>query len=370
MAVYLDCAATTPIDARVQAAVGRCLEQTFGNAGSPHAHGRDARRLAEQARDQLAAAAGCGRGEVVFTSGATESNNLAILGLAEFGRQAGKRHLVSTAIEHTAVLEPLRQLERQGFSLSLVAPSVGGQVDAAEVAAAVREDTLLVSVMQVNNETGVRQPTDEIARALADHPCYLHVDAAQGFGKQVVGSPRIDLLSISGHKIHAPKGIGALVVRRRGRERAPLAPLMFGGGQELGLRPGTLPVQNVVGLGLAAELAATEGAAREVRCREFGEKLLAGLASLQPLRNGDPRECVPHIANLSFPGLDATEVIDRWAELVAVSDGAACTTESKTCSHVLTAMGLSPERIDGAIRLSWCHSTELPDLAQMVARLS
>ncbi len=369
--IYLDCAATTPIDPRVREAMLGCLDELFGNAGSrTHQHGLAARRMAEQARDQVAQAAGCGRGEVVFTSGATESNNLAILGLAAHGRVVGARHLVSTAIEHRAVLEPLQRLQQQGFELTLVPVGAGGRVCVEDVIAAVRDDTLLVSVMQVNNETGVVQPVAEIAERLGTHSAYLHVDAAQGFGKLALTHTRVDMLSLSGHKIHAPKGVGALVARRRGRVRPPLEPLMVGGGQELGLRPGTLPVAQVVGLGCAAELASREADQRAARCEEFRLRLLAGLAPLQPQQNGDERHCVPGVINLSLLGRDAEQVMENWRELVSISDGAACTSESQVCSHVLTAMGLSAERIDGAVRLSWCHTTELPDLEQMVERLA
>src|SRR5687767_6552727 len=203
MAAYLDCAATTPIDPRVRDEVLRYLDEEWGNAGSrTHEYGRRARRAVERARDRVAAVVAAGRGEVVFTSGATESNNLAILGLAEEGGRIGKRHVVSTMIEHPAVLEPLRVLERRGFAVTLVPPGPGGWVDPKGVSQAVRNDTLLVSVMHVNNETGVIQPVEEIARLLGDHDAYLHVDAAQSFGKEFAAlrNARVDLISVSGHK--------------------------------------------------------------------------------------------------------------------------------------------------------------------------
>ena len=366
---YLDCAATTPPDPRVVDAVVRYLSVEFGNAGSrTHALGRSARRATERARDQVAAVVGATRGEVVFTSGATESNNLAILGLAEYGRQDGKRHLVSTRIEHHAVLEPLHALERQGFELTLVAPNRGGWVEPAAVRAAVRDDTLLVSVMHVNNETGVIQPVEEIAALMHDQAAYLHVDAAQSFGKVLppLRNQRIDLISVSGHKVHAPKGVGALIARRRGVERPPIQPLMFGGGQELGLRPGTLPVHLIVGLGLAAELAASEAQQRAEACRQFRSELLSALAPLNPVFAGDQDRVVPHIVNLSFPRLDSDEVIEALADHVAISSGAACTSQSYTCSHVLGAMGLGEAQSSGALRLSWCHITEQVDWAPVV----
>ena len=360
MAVYLDCAATTPIDPRVAEYVTRMLVDDFGNAGSrTHALGRSARRAVEHARDQVAAAVGAGRGEVVFTSGATESNNLAILGLADHGARSGRTHLVSTQIEHHAVLEPLHELERRGFQLTLVAPGRGGRIDPQAVRAAVRDDTLLVSVMHVNNETGVIQPVQEVAAALGDHPAYFHVDAAQSFGKlpTPLRDPRVDLISISGHKVHAPKGVGALVARRRGGGRPPLQPLMYGGGQEFGMRPGTLPVHLVAGMGLAAELATAESGPRAEACRRFRTELLTSLAPLGPLFAGDQEQVIPHIVNLSFPGLDSDDVIDSLGEWVAISNGAACTSQSYTCSHVLSSMRLDEPQIAGALRFSWCHMT-------------
>jgi cysteine desulfurase len=371
-AVYLDCAATTPIDPRVRDVVLRYLEEEFGNAGSrTHDFGANARRAVERARDQVAAVAGASRGDVVFTSGATESNNLALLGLAAQGRAAGRLHLVATQIEHHAVLEPLRALAARGFRLTLVEPRPDGWVEPEAVAEALEEDTLLVSVMHVNNETGVRQPLREIAARLDGHPAFFHVDAAQGFGRDLdaLRHPRIDLVSVSGHKLHAPKGVGALIARRRGSERPPLAPLLHGGGQELGLRPGTLPVALIAGLGEAAERALAEAESRAARCRELRALILAGLAPLRPELNGDPARALPHILSLSFPGLGADAVIEAWQGLAEVSDGAACTTQSRTCSHVLAAMELSQERRDGAVRLSWCHLTPLPPLDSMVEAL-
>jgi cysteine desulfurase len=368
-AIYLDCAATTPLDPRVRVEVSRWLGDDFGNAGSrTHARGLRAREAVERARDRVAAVVGASRGDVVFTSGATESNNLAILGLVAHGEATGRRHVVSTAIEHHAVLEPLAQLERRGFTVERLAPEAGGVVDADAVARALRPDTLLVSVMHVNNETGVVLPIEAIAERLAGTGVFLHVDAAQGFGKvlEPLRHARIDLMSVSGHKIHAPQGIGALIARRRDGARPPLVPLMHGGGQERGLRPGTLPVHLIAGLGLAAELAAAEADQRERRCRAFRIRLLDGLAPLQAVINGDPARSVPHIVNLSIPGIDAEAAIEAWEDLVEVSHGAACTSQRASCSHVLDAMRLAGSREEGALRLSWCHDTAFPDGPAMV----
>lgn len=372
MAVYLDCAATSPLDPRVGEEVLRFLQDEFGNAGSrTHEYGVRARRGVEQARDAVAAALGAARGDVIFTSGATESNNLAILGLETHGRRTGRMHLVSTRIEHHAVLEPLAELERRGFEVTLLPPTPGGWVEPEAVRGALRPDTLLVSVMHVNNETGIAQPLREIAEVLGDHPAYLHSDAAQGFGKDIatLRDSRIDLISVSGHKMCAPKGIGALLMRRRNGERPPVEPLMFGGGQERGIRPGTLPAPLIVGLGKAAELAIAEADVRTEKAEAFRRRLLDGLAPLGPEVNGDVARALPYVVNLSIPGYTAETVMEAWGELVAISDGAACTSQSATCSHVLSAMGLKGERIEGAVRISWCHLSEPPDVEAMVRAL-
>jgi cysteine desulfurase len=368
--IYLDCAATTPLDPRVRAEVVLCLDEDFGNAGSrTHEYGQRARAAVERARDRVAAAAGASRGDVVFTSGATEANNLAILGLAA-GAGERQRHVVSTAIEHHAVLEPLAMLERRGFEIDRIAPDAGGRVRAEDVLAAVRADTLLVSVMHVNNETGVVQPAEEIADGLerVGASAFLHVDAAQGFGRELTGlrHRRIDLVSLSGHKLCGPKGVGALIARRRDGRRPPLEPLTYGGGQERGWRPGTLAVPLIAGLGRAAQLAAQEHGDRMRQALAFRLRLLEGLAPLEPAVNGDQANAVPHILNLAVPGLDAEALIDAWRDLVAISPGAACSSQSYTCSHVLGAMRLPAWRTDGAVRLSWCHLTPAPDAGAMV----
>lgn len=369
MPVYLDCAATTPIDPRVRDEVVFYLDPEFGNAGSrTHDYGHRARNAVESARDRVAALAGCGRGDVFFTSGATESNNLAILGLAEHGGATGRRHIVTTRIEHHAVLEPVTRLQRQGFEVTWIDPTPGGWVEPDAIAAALRPDTLLVSAMHANNETGILQPIEQIADSLADHPAFLHVDAAQTFGKLIdpLRHPRIDLLSASAHKLFAPKGVGALIARRRDGVRPPLKPLLFGGGQERGLRPGTLPVHLIAGLGKAAELALSEAPDRQRCCALFRERLLAGLAPVRPVIHGDAARSISHIVNLSIPGFDSETLIETWRDYVAISDGAACTSQQYTCSHVLSAMQLHPEQAEGAVRLSWCHTTPLPDLHAMV----
>jgi cysteine desulfurase len=359
----------------VQTAVLRFMAEEFGNSGSrTHEYGNRAKVAVQNARDQVARAIGADREEVIFTSGATESNNLAILGLAAFGERSGRRHIISTQLEHKAVLEPLDSLRQRGFEVTLVASEPGGYVDPDRIRKALRVDTLLVSVMHVNNETGVAQPISEIAASLADHAAYLHVDAAQGFGKSndPLRNRRIDLVSVTAHKIYGPKGVGALIARRRGFERPPLTPLMFGGGQERGLRPGTLPVPLVIGLGLAAELADRDAAKRRKTCADFRTCLLNGLAPLEPKINGDQERVLPNTVSLSVPGLDSEAFILATKDLISVSNGSACTSQSYQPSHVLKAMGLETDRVKSTVRLSWCHLTphvNWPEVVTAVGRV-
>jgi cysteine desulfurase len=370
LSVYLDCNATTPIEPAVQAAVLRFMAEEFGNSGSrTHEYGNRAKVAVQNARDQVAKAIGADREEVVFTSGATESNNLAILGLAAVGERSGRRHIISTQLEHKAVLEPLESLRQRGFEVTLIQSEPGGYVDPDRIRKALRADTLLVSVMQVNNETGVAQPISEIAAGLIDHPAYLHVDAAQGFGKsnEPLRSRRIDLISLTAHKIYGPKGVGALIARRRMFERPPLTPLMFGGGQERGLRPGTLPVPLIVGLGLAAELGAKDAATRRKACEAYRTCVLKGLAPLEPDINGDQERVLPNTVSLSVPGLDSEAFMLATKGLIAVSNGSACTSQSYQPSHVLEAMGLEADRVKSTVRLSWCHLTPPVNWAEVVA---
>lgn len=370
---YLDCNATTPVDPAVLAEVVKYLQLEYGNAGSrTHGYGQRAKERVNRAREEVAAVVAAKPDEVVFTSGATESNNLAILGLEVAGQKMQRRHIVTTQIEHKAVLEPAERLRERGFDVTFVAPNSDGWVDPAEVADAVRPDTLLVSVMAANNETGVIQPIPEIVDRLRDHDTYIHVDAAQAFGKRVddLRDSRIDMISASGHKLYAPKGIGALIVRRRGYRRTPLTPLTLGGGQERGLRSGTLPVALIAGFAVAATAAVAEQQSRAAYCTELRDGLLQALVPLDAVVNGDPDRTMPHTLNFSVPGVDSEAAIVALKDIAAISNGSACTSQSYDPSHVLVAMKLPDARIQGALRISWSHLTERPDWAQITDRLA
>jgi cysteine desulfurase len=370
--VYLDCNATTPLDPRVRQVLLRYLDEEYGNEGSrTHEYGSAAKRAVQQARDQVAGVVDCKREEVLFTSGATESNNLAILGLVDFGVANNQRHIVSTMIEHKAVLEPLADLETRGFEVTYVKPQADGVVRAADILSALRPDTLLVTVMHVNNETGVIQPIDEISAGMSNHLAYLHVDAAQSFGKiaQALKNQRIDLISISGHKIYAPKGIGALITRRRGYEKVPLKPLMFGGGQERGIRPGTLPVALIAALGEAAALSVTESGKWMERCAFIKEAALKALLPLGGVPVGPDGAVISSTLNIRFPMLDSEALIVGLQGYAAISNGSACTSSSYKPSHVLKAMGMDDVGATRCVRLSWSHLTPDPDWKKIAERI-
>lgn len=370
--MYLDCNATTPLDPQVREVLVRYLTDEFGNEGSrTHEYGARAKQAVQRARDQVGALVGVKRDEVVFTSGATESNNLAILGLREAGHATGRKHLITTAIEHKAVLEPFEALERDGFEVTRLAVGAEGYVEPDALKAALRDDTLLVSIMQANNETGVLQPLKELASALEGHPAYFHTDAAQGFGKELesLRDPRIDMISVSGHKVFAPKGVGALITRRRGYERVPLKPLVYGGGQERGLRPGTLPVALIAALGEAAELAVRDNSARLARCKAIRDVALGAFSGLNFKLTGEQTRVMPHVLNVSFRGLDSEALIVALKDLIAISNGSACTSASYTPSHVLKAMGMTDDEANACVRISWCHMTPDVDWAAVAERI-
>ena len=362
---YFDFAATTPVDRRVAELMMRYLCEDFGNAGSrTHTYGVNARIAVETARAHVASLVSATDDEVIFTSGATEANNISTLGLAAHGERTGRRHIVTTAVEHKAVLEPMQHLAESGFDVTILPVGQGGVVDPDQLRAALRSDTLLVSVMHVNNETGVIQPLAELGEVMSEHTAFLHVDGAQGFGKELelLRIPRIDLISISGHKIYGPQGVGALVTRKRnGADRPPLQSLMFGGGQERGIRPGTVSVPLTVALGEAARLAADENVTRTEAATSTADALIEFVEASGGVVNGDRSRAIPQIVNASFQGLDSEAFIVATKAHVAISNGAACSSHAYERSHVLEAMGLEPWRVSGAVRFSFSHNSHAPD---------
>jgi cysteine desulfurase len=371
--IYLDYNATTPMDPRVlEAMIPWFL--TPSNAGSrTHVYGQRAKDAVENARRQVADLLGAKPEEVFFTSGATESNNIAILGLQAHAEKTGRKHIISTTIEHKAVLEPLARMKNLGFDVELAPVTRGGYVEPESIERLLRPETLLVSVMHANNETGVLQPVHEIVDVIARIPSrsspnggarpLFHTDAAQTFGKEVEAliSLKCDLLSISGHKIFGPQGIGALYIRRHGAQKRPVEALLCGGGQERGLRPGTVPVALAVGLGEAARIAAAEWKERRIAAESARSHLLKALTHIEHTINGDQTRSLPNVINISVHGIESEALMMAVTEEFAFSNGSACTASTYSPSHVLKAMGLSVEATDTAVRLSWGpHQTEIP----------
>jgi cysteine desulfurase len=375
--IYLDFQATTPTDPRAVEAMLPWFTEKFGNPGSAtHAYGLEAERAVETARAQLAALIGAEPRELVFTSGATESNNLALKGAARFQRKQARDpdfrdHIVTVATEHKCVLEAAKALERDGFRLTVLGVDGDGLVDPESVRRAVDDRTAIVSVMAANNEIGVIQPLREIAAICHDKGALLHTDAAQSVGKISfnVRELDIDLASISGHKMYGPKGIGALYVRRRPRAR--IAPQIDGGGQERGLRSGTLPTPLIVGFGAAAAFAQAEMTQEAIRLTHLRRRFLARIQKLVPgiLLNGDPERRLPGNLNLSFPNVNASDLMAACPG-VAVSSGSACSSAEIEPSYVLRALGFSDERAAASIRVGLGRMTteaELDRAADLLA---
>jgi len=377
--VYLDHAATTPVDARVAAKMAEVLTDPrwFGNSASEsHGYGEAAAGLIEQARAQVAAAVNAVPSEVIWTSGATESNNLGLWGVAHYYRDRG-RHLITVRTEHKAVLDPCRELQRRGWSVSYLAPDHNGLVDPALVQAALRADTVLVSVMHVNNEIGVIQDIAAIAAICAAHGAWLHVDAAQSMGKCELDFAALgaDLMSLSAHKAYGPKGVGALLMARA-RQRAggaaaiQLAPLQYGGGQEGGLRAGTLATHQIVGMGTAFELAAAAWRADLPRITRLQQRLWQGLCAIGGvLRNGDARRCVPHVLNVSFEGVEGESLLAAVRDEIAVSTGSACTSAIAEPSYVLRALGRDERLSESSLRFGLGRATSEADVDAAIAVL-
>lgn len=364
--VYLDYNATTPVAPEVAGAVMRCLSDTFGNPSSSHELGQRAAVIVTEARGSVARLIGAQAEEVIFTGCATEANNLTLLGVAR--ASTGKRHLVISAIEHPAVMAPAQQLEREGWALTVLPVDRFGRVSAADVQAALRPDTVLVSIMHANNEVGTLQPIREIAAVTRPRGVLLHTDAAQSAGKLPldVYALGVDLLTLAGHKFYAPKGVGALYVRRG----TPIARILFGADQERGLRPGTENVPAIAGLGAATELALAHlPMAARLRDRRdaLHQRLLAAIPDLH--LNGHPYERLPNSLHVSFPGVSGRALLHAARADVAASVGSACHSEHDAVSGVLAAMGCNATQARGAVRLSTGWPTTEEDIEQAAVAL-
>jgi cysteine desulfurase len=376
--IYLDYHATTPTDSRVVEAMLPFFSSVFGNPASlAHRFGWEANEAVERARGQVAAGIGAEAREIVFTSGATEANNLAVKGVAQALRRKGN-HLVTAATEHKSVLDPMRRLSREGWELTVIPCDSFGRVSAADVDRAITDRTVLVSIMAANNEVGSLNPIREIGRVCRDRGVYFHTDATQALGRILLDVRRdeIDLLSLSGHKIYGPKGIGALFVRRSDPQVRLLGQL-DGGGHERGLRSGTVPVPLVVGLGVAVQLAVEERDEESRRLQELRDALYRGIVERVPevRLNGHPVERLPGNLNLSFAYVDGEALMMAMRE-VAVSSGAACSSTEPEPSHVLLAMGLDEDSARASLRFGLGRFTTAEEIefaiesvASSVARL-
>lgn len=370
--LYLDYQATTPVDQRVMDAMIPFFTQSFGNPHSTsHAYGWEARDAVKVAREQVARMINAEPREVIFTSGATESNNMAIKGVGRFfaGR---KNHMIALKTEHKCVLESLKYMQRHDIDVTWLDVNSKGLVDLGEFAAAIRPDTALASVMLANNEIGVIQPLAEIGALCCERGIYLHTDAAQAAGKLSIDvqAMNIDLMSLSGHKMYGPMGIGALYVRRKPRVR--FEPLMDGGGQERTMRSGTLPAPLVVGFGKAAEIISDELEAETLRVKDMRDRLLKGLQECIPdtFLNGSEDARIAGNINIGFRGVDSELLMDLLKDHIALSSGSACTSTSVEPSYVLRAMGLSVEDAHSSVRMCVGRMTTSEEIEKSIAAIS
>ena len=368
--IYLDYNATTPIAPEVAEAMMPCLGPLFGNPSSSHIYGIEAKRAVERARNEVATMLGCTPGEVVFTSGGTEANNMALKGLA--GAADGSRdQIITSAIEHPAILEPCKALERQGFRVIILPVDGGGLVDPDDVARVLTDRTMLVSIMHANNEVGTLQPIAEIAALAHAHGALVHTDAAQTPGKELVcvDDLDVDLLSVAGHKLYAPKGVGALYVR----DGIRLAKFMLGAGHEMGRRASTENLLGIVGLGSASQLVTEHLPSYAAHMRAMRNRLETGLQRVGgDVRINGHKECrLPNTLSIGFRGINATDLLTKLEDSVAASAGAACHSDQVTVSGVLQAMGVPFEYARGTLRFSVGRNTteaEIDSTIQAVGR--
>lgn len=358
MSVYLDYNASTPLDNRVLEVMIDVYQKKYGNAESrTHDFGDAARQVIENSRQCVADLLKVKKDEVFFTSGATESDNIVIFGLQDYAKKTGKKHIITTAIEHKAVLEPLNVLETKGYKVTYVKPEASGKINADELLSHVCEDTLLVSVMHVNNETGIIQPVDIIGEELSKTDILFHIDAAQSFGKLVdeLRNTKYNMLSASAHKMYGPQGIGALIMRKKRYKLPPISPIMYGGSQEHGIRPGTVPAALIAGFGKACEIASLEYKNNLIKYQKIKDTIINMINSsgISYEINGDINNSISNTVNISFNGINSEALMLATKQFCAVSNGSACNSHSYKPSHVLSAMGFDIDRVESAIRISW-----------------
>ncbi len=374
MSIYLDYNASSPIAPGVLDTMIDVYRNNIGNADSrTHDFGNQANSIVERARKQVASLLGINSTEVIFTSGATESNNIAIQGLQEYAYNSGKNHIITSSIEHKAVLETVKALEKRGFEVDIVDPEATGRLDADKILSRVKDNTLLVSIMHVNNETGIIQPIQEIGQKLDGKNVLFHVDATQSCGKLVdeLRSAKYNMLSFSAHKLSGPQGIGVLVLRKQNYKFPPVKPIMFGGQQERGLRPGTLPVALIAGCGKACELAENNYKTNAAKLVSIKTQLinLLNQSGILYTFNGDQAVCVNNTLNICFKGVSSEALMISTKMYCGISNGSACNSKNYSHSYVLTAMGVPSENIDDSVRISWGPDTDIELLQKEFTRL-
>lgn len=362
MGIYLDNNSSSPIDERVLDVMVDVYLNSYGNADSrTHNHGEQARTIVENARKQVASLLEIDSSEVFFTSGSTESNNITIQGLEEYALKTNKKHIITSAIEHKSILETVNMMKKKGFEVDIVNPDLSGQINVQEILDKVRDDTLLVSVMHVNNETGIIQPVDRLGTELEKRNILFHVDATQSCGKLVdeIRNLKYNMLSFSAHKLKGPQGVGVLILKKKKYKLPPVKNIMYGGQQEGGIRPGTIPVALVAGCGKACEIAEKEYRENSHKCKSLKvilEELLKK-SNVNYHYNGAQQYCIDSSVNICFKGVMSEALMLSSKQYCSVSNGSACTSKSYSPSYVLEAMGIPTEDIENSIRISWGPET-------------
>ena len=363
MALYLDYNASSPLRKEVLDVMVDAYTHVIGNADSrTHSFGTNAQKFVQEKRHQIASVLNVDPTDLIFTSGSTESNNMAILGIAKWAKENGKTHIITTSMEHKAILEPLRRLEQQGFTVDYVNPGADGRVSVEDIVSRIQDQTALVSVMYVNSETGIIQPVQELGEILEDKQLYFHIDATQALGKlnNEIRHTKYNMMSMTAHKIGGPQGIGGFILKRgKDFKRPPIEPLMYGGPQERGYRPGTTPVALIAGFAEAVRLSEEEHDMMMRKCAAIKENFLQAIQGMDYQINGDPQYCLPTTINISFTGLDAEAAFLCLGDDFAFSNGSACNSGGHKLSYVLEAMGLDQKRRSEAIRLSWDGSVDV-----------
>lgn len=375
MSVYLDFNASAPIDERVLEVMISTYKNIIGNADSrTHDFGAAANKVVENARKRVAHILGISSSEVLFTSGSTESNNIAVQGLRDYAKKTEKKHIITTSIEHKSVLESAKALQKEGFEVDFLEPDSSGKISVERLKELVRTDTLLVSVMHVNNETGIIQPVSEIGEYLSDKNIYFHVDATQSFGKLVdeLKNLKYDMLSMSAHKISGPQGVGVLVLRKKNHKSPPVTGIMYGGQQERGIRPGTIPVALIAGLGKACILAEENYADNEIKCRHIKDEIIKILSEsgVSYEINGKPELCICSTLNICFHGVSSEALMLSTKHYLSISNGSACNSNSYKPSYVLSAMGIPEEKIYDSVRISWGPQSDEEEIKEAIKRIA